>query len=144
MMILKAKKMWKESMLNKIVQLTKEAQQRKPMLQMWLDQFAENYSKAVIILSVAIALIGFVLFKWPFFSTPGLMIAASRCALAVAPLAYTTSISACAKKGILLKGGHVFDSLASCHTVAFDKTRTLTTGEFMCYKSFSFEEDGDS
>ncbi|GKA37813.1 probable cadmium/zinc-transporting ATPase HMA1, chloroplastic, partial [Tanacetum coccineum] len=34
--------------------------------------------------------------------------------------------------GILLKGGHVFDSLASCHTIAFDKTGTLTTGEFTC------------
>ncbi|KAJ0889062.1 putative P-type ATPase, HAD superfamily, P-type ATPase, transmembrane domain superfamily [Helianthus annuus] len=142
MMILKAKKTWKESMLNKIVQLTEEAQQRKPKLQRWLDQFGENYSKAVIILSVAVALIGPVIFKWPFFSTPacrgsfyralGLMVAASPCALAVAPLAYATAISACAKKGILLKGGHVFDSLASCHTVAFDKTGTLTTGEFMC------------
>ncbi|GKD14045.1 probable cadmium/zinc-transporting ATPase HMA1, chloroplastic, partial [Tanacetum coccineum] len=93
MMILKAKKTWKESMLNKIVQLTEEAQLRKPTLQRWLDQFGENYSKAVIILSVAVALIGPILFKWPFFSTP-----ASPCALAVAPLAYATAISACAKK----------------------------------------------
>ena len=58
-------------MLNKIVQLTEEAQLRKPTLQRWLDQFGENYSKAVIILSVAVALIGPVIFKWPFFSTPG-------------------------------------------------------------------------
>nr|XP_043614627.1 probable cadmium/zinc-transporting ATPase HMA1, chloroplastic isoform X2 [Erigeron canadensis] len=142
MMILKTKKTWKESMLNKIVELTEEAQLRKPKLQRWLDQFGEKYSKAVIILSAAVALIGPALFKWPFFSTPacrgslyralGLMVAASPCALAVAPLAYATAISACAKKGILLKGGHVFDSLASCHTIAFDKTGTLTTGEFMC------------
>ncbi|KAI3669782.1 hypothetical protein L6452_41186 [Arctium lappa] len=142
MMILKAKKTWKESMLNKIVQLTEEAQLRKPTLQRWLDQFGESYSKAVIILSIAVALVGPILFKWPFFSTPacrgsfyralGLMVAASPCALAVAPLAYATAISACAKKGILLKGGHVFDSLASCHTIAFDKTGTLTTGEFTC------------
>ncbi|KAJ8437006.1 hypothetical protein Cgig2_010351 [Carnegiea gigantea] len=59
----------------------------------------------------------------------GLMVAASPCALAVAPLAYATAISACARKGILLKGGHVLDALASCHTIAFDKTGTLTTGE---------------
>lgn len=58
-------------MLYKIVQLTAEAQQRKPELQRWLDQFGENYSKAVIILSVAVALVGPVFFKWPFFSTPG-------------------------------------------------------------------------
>uniref|UniRef100_A0A5B6ZEI3 P-type ATPase A domain-containing protein n=1 Tax=Davidia involucrata TaxID=16924 RepID=A0A5B6ZEI3_DAVIN len=142
MMIVKAKKTWKESMLSRIVQLTEEAQLSKPKLQRWLDKFGEHYSKVVVVLSVAVALIGPFLFKWPFIGTAvcrgsvyralGLMVAASPCALAVAPLAYATAISACARKGILLKGGHVLDALASCHTIAFDKTGTLTTGEFMC------------
>ncbi|XP_042044321.1 probable cadmium/zinc-transporting ATPase HMA1, chloroplastic, partial [Salvia splendens] len=142
MMIVKVKKSWKESTLNRIVQLTEEAQQSKPKLQRWLDKFGEQYSRAVIILSAAIALIGPILFRWPFFSTAvcrgsvyralGLMVAASPCALAVAPLVYATAISACARKGILLKGGHVLDALSSCRNIAFDKTGTLTTGEFMC------------
>ncbi|CAI9752881.1 unnamed protein product [Fraxinus pennsylvanica] len=141
-MIVKATKTWKESMLSRIVQLTEEAQLSKPRLQRWLDKFGEHYSKAVVVLSFAVALLGPLLFKWPFFSTSvcrgsvyralGLMVAASPCALAVAPLAYATAISACARKGILLKGGHVLDALASCHTIAFDKTGTLTTGEFTC------------
>ncbi|KAI4315008.1 hypothetical protein L6164_027861 [Bauhinia variegata] len=136
--IVKATKTWKESTLNRIVQLTEEAQLNKPKLQRWLDEFGERYSKVVVVLSVAIAVIGPLIFKWPFFSTPacrgsvyralGLMVAASPCALAVAPLAYATAISSCAKKGILLKGGHVLDALASCQTIAFDKTGTLTTG----------------
>ncbi|XP_028110894.1 probable cadmium/zinc-transporting ATPase HMA1, chloroplastic [Camellia sinensis] len=142
MMIVKAKKTWKESMLSRIVQLTEKAQLSKPKLQRWLDKFGEHYSKVVVVLSVAVAFLGPLLFKWPFISTPvcrgsvyralGLMVAASPCALAVAPLAYATAISSCARKGILLKGGHVLDTLASCHTIAFDKTGTLTTGEFMC------------
>ncbi|XP_030486040.1 probable cadmium/zinc-transporting ATPase HMA1, chloroplastic isoform X2 [Cannabis sativa] len=137
--IVKATKTWNDSTLNKIVQLTEEARLNKPKLQRWLDQFGEQYSKVVVVLSVAIALIGPFLFKWPFFGTSacrgsvyralGLMVAASPCALAVAPLAYATAISSCAKKGILLKGGHVLDALSSCHTVAFDKTGTLTTGK---------------
>ncbi|XP_021714382.1 probable cadmium/zinc-transporting ATPase HMA1, chloroplastic [Chenopodium quinoa] len=142
MLVVKALKTWKESMLSKIVQLTEEAHQNKPKLQRWLDEFGEQYSKVVMVLSVAIALVGPIIFKWPFFSTAGcrgsiyralgLMVAASPCALAVAPLAYATAISACARKGILLKGGHVLDALASCHTIAFDKTGTLTTGELKC------------
>ncbi|CAN4079723.1 unnamed protein product [Withania somnifera] len=142
MLIVKAKKTWKESMLSRIVQLTEEAQLSKPRLQRWLDKFGEQYSKAVVLLSLAVAFLGPFLFKWPFFSTSacrgsiyralGLMVAASPCALAVAPLAYATAISACAKRGILLKGGQVLDALASCHSIAFDKTGTLTTGEFMC------------
>ncbi|XP_075105883.1 putative cadmium/zinc-transporting ATPase HMA1, chloroplastic isoform X3 [Nicotiana tabacum] len=142
MLIVKAKKTWKESMLSRIVQLTEEAQLSKPKLQRWLDKFGEQYSKAVVLLSLAVAFLGPFLFKWPFISTAacrgsvyralGLMVAASPCALAVAPLAYATAISACAKRGILLKGGEVLDALASCHSIAFDKTGTLTTGEFMC------------
>ncbi|KAF8017358.1 hypothetical protein BT93_H2526 [Corymbia citriodora subsp. variegata] len=139
--VVKATKTWKESTLSKIVQLTEEAQLNKPKLQRWLDEFGEHYSKVVVVLSIAVAIVGPLLFKWPFFSTSdcrgsiyralGLMVAASPCALAVAPLAYATAISSCARKGILLKGGHVLDALASCQTVAFDKTGTLTTGGLM-------------
>ncbi|XP_028764106.1 probable cadmium/zinc-transporting ATPase HMA1, chloroplastic isoform X2 [Neltuma alba] len=121
-----------------IIRLTEEAQLNRPKLQRWLDEFGEQYSKVVVVLSVAIAVIGPLIFKWPFISTSacrgsiyralGLMVAASPCALAVAPLAYATAISSCAKKGILLKGGHVLDALSSCRTIAFDKTGTLTTG----------------
>ncbi|EPS71968.1 hypothetical protein M569_02788, partial [Genlisea aurea] len=142
MMIVKTKKTWNESMLSRIVQLTEEAQQSKPNLQRWLDKFGEQYSRAVLIFSAAIALMGPFLFKWPFFSTSvcrgsvyralGLMVAASPCALAVTPLVYATAVSACAKKGILLKGGNILDALASCQNIAFDKTGTLTTGEFIC------------
>ncbi|KAF6176212.1 hypothetical protein GIB67_023503 [Kingdonia uniflora] len=142
MMIVKATKTWNDSTVNRIVKLTEEAHLNKPKLQRWLDEFGEHYSKVVVLLSLAVALLGPFLFKWPFIGTSvcrgsvyralGLMVAASPCALAVAPLAYATAISACASKGILLKGGHVLDALASCHTIAFDKTGTLTTGELMC------------
>ncbi|XP_078443808.1 heavy metal atpase 1 isoform X4 [Wolffia australiana] len=142
MMVVKATKAWEDSTLNKIMQLTEEGQLNKPKLQRWLDEFGERYSKLVMALSLAVAILGPLLFKWPLIGSPvnrgsiyralGLMVAASPCALAVAPLAYATAISACARKGILLKGGYVLDSLASCGIVAFDKTGTLTTGKLMC------------
>ncbi|WVZ24166.1 hypothetical protein V8G54_002710 [Vigna mungo] len=64
-------KTWKESTLSKIVQLTEEAQSNKPKLQRWLDEFGERYSQVVVVLSIAIAVIGPLLFKWPFISTSG-------------------------------------------------------------------------
>ncbi|KAM0938995.1 putative P-type ATPase, HAD superfamily, P-type ATPase, transmembrane domain superfamily [Dioscorea sansibarensis] len=142
MMIIKASKSWKDSTLSKIVQLTEEGQLNKAKLQRWLDEFGEHYSKVVVALSLGVALLGPFLFKWPFIGSSvsrgsvyralGLMVAASPCALAVAPLAYAIAISSCASKGILLKGGHVLDALAACQTIAFDKTGTLTTGKLMC------------
>ncbi|KAE8695373.1 putative cadmium/zinc-transporting ATPase HMA1 [Hibiscus syriacus] len=120
-------KTWKESTLGRIVQLTEEAQLNKPNLQRWLDEFGDRYSKVVVVLSVSVAVLGPFLFKWPFISTAvckgsmykalGLMVAAYPCALAVAPLAYATAVSSCARKLPV--------------TVAFDKTGTLTTGGLM-------------
>ncbi|CAN6906412.1 hypothetical protein Bca4012_096175 [Brassica carinata] len=140
--IVKVMKAWNESTLNRILQLTEDANSNKPKIQRWLDEFGEIYSKVVVVLSVSIAFLGPVFFEWPFLSTIacrgsvyralGFMMAASPCALAVAPLAYATAISSCARKGILLKGGQVLDALASCHTIGFDKTGTLTTGGLTC------------
>ncbi|KAJ3695561.1 hypothetical protein LUZ60_000938 [Juncus effusus] len=142
MMIVKVTKSWEDSTLKKIMQLTEEGQLNKPKLQRWLDEFGEQYSRVVVAISLAVALLGPFVFKWPFIGNSvvkgsiyrglGLMVAASPCALAVAPLAYSTAISSCASKGILLKGGHVLDALAACQSIAFDKTGTLTTGKLMC------------
>ncbi|KAL3701184.1 hypothetical protein R1sor_019206 [Riccia sorocarpa] len=142
-MIVKASKTWKDSTVARIVKLTEEAHHSRPSLQRWLDEFGERYSQGVVGMSLAVAFLGPLLFKWPFFSSAagvrgsvyralGLMVAASPCALAVAPLAYAAAISACANKGILLKGGEALDALAQCDVVAFDKTGTLTTGDLVC------------
>jgi Cd2+/Zn2+-exporting ATPase len=90
------------------MQLTEEAQASRPKLERWLDEFSERYSQAVVAASLAVAVFGPFLFKWPFLGSSGvrgslyralgLMVAASPCALAVAPLAYATAISACARK----------------------------------------------
>ncbi|GBG86428.1 hypothetical protein CBR_g41425 [Chara braunii] len=143
MLIVRVVKEWGDSTVERIVRLTSEAQRNRPRLQRWLDMFGETYSRAVMAAALSVAVLGPILFKWPIMTTAagtrgsvyralGLMVAASPCALAVAPLAYITAISACANKGILLKGGQCFDALAGCDTVAFDKTGTLTTGELMC------------
>lgn len=51
--------------------MTEEAQLNKPKLQRWLDEFGEFYSRVVVALSLAVALIGPFVFKWPFIGTPG-------------------------------------------------------------------------
>ncbi|NGX46211.1 MAG: hypothetical protein K940chlam2_01397, partial [Chlamydiae bacterium] len=81
------------------------------------------------------------LFGLPFLGEEGaiyraltFLIAASPCALIIAtPTAYLSAISACARRGILLKGGTILDALASCTLTAFDKTGTLTTGSLSCH-----------
>ncbi|CAI5945392.1 unnamed protein product [Closterium sp. NIES-64] len=138
-LVVETSRKWSESTVARIMQLTEQARSQKPPLQRWLDKFSEKYSQAVVGLSVGVAVLGPLLFGWPLLSSPGVrgslyralavMVAASPCALAVAPLAYFCALTACAAKGILLKGGHALDATAACDTVAFDKTGTLTTGQ---------------
>jgi heavy metal translocating P-type ATPase len=129
-----------ESTLSKIIKLINEAQGMKPKLQRFLDKFGKRYAITIIGLFFLFALTLPYLFTIPFLGIEGslyraltFLIAASPCALIIAtPTAYLSAISACARKGILLKGGVTLDAFAACHTIAFDKTGTLTTGKLKC------------
>lgn len=129
-----------DSTLSRIINLVTEAQSARPKLQRWLDRFSEAYAITIILLSTLFALSLPFLLSIPFLGREGslyralaFLIAASPCALIIAiPIAYLSAISACARQGILLKGGVILDALASCRAIAFDKTGTLTTGELAC------------
>lgn len=124
------------STLTQIVGLVTEAQEAKPQLQRWFDKVADPYAKSIITLSALIAFSLPFLISIPYLGNGGsvyralsFLIAASPCALIIAmPIAYLSSISSCARRGILLKGGTILDALADCDTFCFDKTGTLTTG----------------
>jgi len=129
-----------ESTLSKIIKLINEAQAMKPKLQRFLDKFGKRYATTIISLFFLFALALPWIFSIPYFGTEGsiyraltFLIAASPCALIIAtPTAYLSAINACARKGILLKGGVTLDAFADCHAIAFDKTGTLTTGKLTC------------
>ena len=53
------------------------------------------------------------------------------CAIAISvPLSYFTGIGVASKKGILIKGSDYLDNLRKLNTIIFDKTGTITTGNF--------------
>ncbi len=129
-----------DSTLSRIINLITQAHEAKPRLQRWLDQFGKHYATTIIGLTFLFALALPLVLAISYFGHEGsiyralaFLIAASPCALIIAtPTAYLSAISACAKKGILLKGGITLDALASCVGIAFDKTGTLTTGDLVC------------
>lgn len=129
-----------DSTLTKIIQLVTQAQEARPRLQRWFDSLSRGYAITIIILMVLFAITFPFILGIPFLGVEGsiyrsvaFLIAASPCALILAlPIAYLSAVSACARRGILLKGGVTLDALAKCQTIAFDKTGTLTTGELEC------------
>jgi heavy metal translocating P-type ATPase len=126
-----------DSTLAKIIELVTHAQEARPKLQRWFDDLSRTYALTIIGLFALFAATFPFILGIPFLGEEGslyralaFLIAASPCALIIAiPIAYLSAVSACARKGILLKGGVTLDALASCHMVALDKTGTLTTGE---------------
>ena len=129
-----------DSTLSRIIHLITQAQEAKPQLQRWLDRFGKIYATTIIGLTFLFAIslpflleIAYLGHEGSIYRALAFLIAASPCALIIAtPTAYLSAISACAKKGILLKGGITLDALARCSTIAFDKTGTLTTGDLLC------------
>ncbi len=126
-----------DSTLSHIIHLIVEAQSAKPRLERLLHRFSPIYASSIIALSLLFALLLPPLFSLPYLGHEGsiyralsFLIAASPCALILStPTAYLSAISACSRKGILLKGGVIFDALTKCTQIAFDKTGTLTTGK---------------
>ncbi|MBA3815413.1 MAG: cation-translocating P-type ATPase [Parachlamydiaceae bacterium] len=131
-----------DSTLARIIQLVTEAQEARPALQRWFDSLSRKYAITIILLSTFFALalpfilsISFLGVEGSVYRALAFLIAASPCALIIAiPIAYLSAVSACARRGILIKGGVTLDALASCQAIAFDKTGTLTTGQLSCIK----------
>lgn len=129
-----------ESTIAHIINLVVQAQSSKPKLQQRLDRYSSTYALTIFAISACIAIGGSLFTTLPFLGPDGafyralaFLIAASPCALIIAiPIAYLSAINACAKHGVLLKGGVVLDRLVSCNSVVMDKTGTLTTGDLTC------------
>jgi len=124
-----------DSTLARIIELITKAQSAKPALQRFFDRFVDTYAKIIIAISALFAGLAPLISHLNYLGDEGsvyralaFLIAASPCALIIAlPTAYLSAISSCARRGVLLKGGIILDSLAKIKRVIFDKTGTLTT-----------------
>jgi len=123
----------------RIARLTEAAQNRRPAVSRLLDTFGDRYSKAILGITLATMVFGPVVFGIPFMGRAGAMYrafaflsAAAPCALLMSPLVYVAAVGACARRGVLVRGGLTLDALAECGVVALDKTGTITTGQMAC------------
>lgn len=123
----------------RIARLTEAAQNRRPAVSRLLDTFGDRYSKAILGITLATMVFGPVVFGIPFMGRAGAMYrafaflsAAAPCALLMSPLVYVAAVGACARRGVLVRGGLTLDALAECGAVALDKTGTITTGQMAC------------
>lgn len=126
---------YKESTVNKIMNLIENATEKKSKTETIISKVAKWYSFAVVFCALTVFCIAWVLLRD--LSTAvyrGLifLVISCPCAFAISvPLSYFSGIGNASKNGILIKGSNYLDFCAKLNTIAFDKTGTITTGDFV-------------
>ncbi len=120
--------------LDRVIKLVSEAQTQKAPTQQFTDRFARVFVPAVLVadavLIVAPPLLGIWTWGEAFYRGMALLVAASPCALALGtPAAVLSGIAQAARNGVLIKGGAHLEALGGIHSLALDKTGTITLGE---------------
>ena len=135
---------YRDSSVARILEMVENAVARKSKTERFITRFARVYTPAVVAIA---ALVAFVpplmgvgsLRDWGYRALV-LLVISCPCALVISvPLGYFGGIGAASKRGILVKGGNVFDALKTVRSVFFDKTGTLTHGVFEVTKTVPAE-----
>lgn len=141
---MRAESVGENTVLAKIIELVKKAQQAKPSIQKLGDQISAIFVPVVLAISILtffISHFGFhISIKDSLMSSIAVLVISCPCAMGLAtPTAVMVGIGRAAKKGILIKGGSTLEEFAKIKNIVFDKTGTLTTGDFKIKKIECFE-----
>ena len=130
----KTTKAFGESTAAKILDLVENAAESKSRSESFITKFARIYTPIVVALAVLVAVIpGLITGEWVTWIYRGLLflVVSCPCALVISvPLTFFGGLGGASRKGILIKGSNLMDTLARVKTVVFDKTGTLTEGVF--------------
>ncbi|TKJ18860.1 MAG: heavy metal translocating P-type ATPase [Promethearchaeota archaeon Loki_b31] len=122
----------------KIAESIKLAQQNKSDSERFIEKFAKYYTPIILISALFVMIIPTVLFNldfnvW-FYRGLILLVVSCPCALTLStPLANIAALTKLAKEGILVKGNKFIEIAKNIELIAFDKTGTLTEGNLKVF-----------
>lgn len=114
----------RESTFAAIVRLAREAESGNAPFVRLADRYAAVFLPVTLLLAGA---------SWLFSQDPvravAVLVVATPCPLILAaPIAFTSGMSRCARRGVIVKGGDALERLARARVLLFDKTGTVTEG----------------
>ena len=136
---IKVSSLYKDSTVNKILELVENATEIKTKVETIVSKYSSKYTIGVIIIAILTALFLSLFTNMTYTDSiyKGLTILVISCPCAIAisiPLSYFSGIGVASKEGILIKGSNYLDSIKDIKEIVFDKTGTITTGEFYISK----------
>ncbi len=132
---IKVTKEFSESTVSKILELVENASNRKSESENFITKFARFYTPIVVLVAILLSVIPPLFFNQEFniwiYRALSFLVVSCPCALVVSiPLGFFSGIGACSKNGILVKGSNYLEAVSKSEIIVFDKTGTITEGEF--------------
>ena len=133
---------FEESTASKILDLVENAAARKSKSETFISKFARVYTPIVCYSALALAVLPplFLLVTgapmtgvwkdWLLRACTFLVISCPCAVVISVPLSFFAGLGGASSRGILIKGSNYLETLAGVTTVAFDKTGTITKGNF--------------
>lgn len=137
----------RDNTIARIIELVENAQEAKAPTERFIDNFARYYMPIIVAIAILTAIIPPLLFGGEWFTwiykALALLLIGCPCALVISvPASIASSLAAATRRGLLIKGGQVLETLAKIKIIAFDKTGTLTNGTPLVSKVFALDDDG--
>ena len=139
-LIIKSTKEFYDSTMSKMLELVENASSNKAPVEKFITKFSKIYTPIVILLAFLIAIIPplFIGYNdgavWSQYIRVGasFLVISCPCALVLSvPMAYFVSLGQASKYKILIKGSNYLDKFRKIFAVVFDKTGTITKGNFV-------------
>ncbi|MBQ8451790.1 MAG: heavy metal translocating P-type ATPase [Clostridia bacterium] len=137
-LFIQVESIYEESKIAQIIRLVENTEKISAKSEKFISKFAKIYTPTVVFLAIALAVIPSLFTgAWHTWIYRALMflVISCPCALVISiPLTFFAGIGGASKQGILIKNSITLETLAKTQVVAFDKTGTLSTGDFEIVK----------
>ncbi|MDO4617692.1 MAG: heavy metal translocating P-type ATPase [Lachnospiraceae bacterium] len=139
---------FEESTASKILDLVENAASRKSKSENFISKFARVYTPIVVYLALALAILpplfimvtkigiggyattGAIWADWILRACTFLVISCPCAVVISIPLSFFAGIGGASNAGVLVKGSNYLETLSEVRVIAFDKTGTITKGNF--------------
>ena len=132
----KVEQTYENSTVSQILNLVENATDKKAKTETFVSKAAKIYTPVVMGLALLVAIfmpliIAGVTYKESIYKALIFLVISCPCSIAISvPLSYFSGIGKASKKGILSKGSDYLDGIKDIKEIIFDKTGTITTGNF--------------